>query len=202
MQVEQVVVIAGGLDPLLTLLSPQYRGAAFFELDHPATQRVKKSALTTLGSSPNFTLIPIDLTKESIVEALRGSPFSTDKATLFIAEGITMYLDEREIVRFFQQIRSSTRNAKSQFLFTYMNKQSSGSIQFESATRLADSWLWLKKEVFKWGIGSTDLPGFLSAAGYHFIRDFDADYFVRQYLPDKKLVLAKGEYICLARVEC
>ncbi len=201
-QVQQVVVIAGGFDPLLALLSQQYAGVAFFELDHPATQRAKKSALKKVGSANNFTLIPVDLTKDSIVEALRASPFSPDKASLFIAEGITMYLNEREIERFFQQIRSCTRNAKSQFLFTYMNKQPSGSIQFESATKLVDWWLGLKNEVFKWGIATGELAGFLAAADYHLERTFDADFLAKHYSPDRKLPLARGENICLARVMC
>ena len=201
-QVQQVVVIAGGFDPLLAMLSQQYVGATFFELDHPATQQAKRSALTKLGSAKNLTLITVDLTNDSVAEALSGSSFSSDKATLFIAEGITMYLDEREIEHFFQQIRSCTHNAKSHFLFTYMNKQPSGSIQFKSATKLVDWWLWLKKEVFKWGIRTSELANFLSATGYHFVRLFDADFLVKHYLPDKKSPLARGENICLARVKC
>jgi methyltransferase (TIGR00027 family) len=201
-QVEQVVVIAGGFDPLLVMLSQQYLGTVFFELDHPATQQAKRLALTKLGSADNLTLIPVDLTKQSIFEVLRGSSFSMNKPTLFIAEGITMYLDEVEIERFFKQIRSCTRNGNSHLLFTYMNKQPSGSIQFESATKLVDCWLWLKKEVFRWGIATSELAGFLSATGYHLVRMCDADYLAKRYLSDKNIALARGENICLARVGC
>jgi methyltransferase (TIGR00027 family) len=191
-QAEQVVVIAGGFDPLLVMLSQQYGSTAFFELDHPATQHAKRLALTKLGSADNLTLIPVDLTKQSIFEVLRASSFSLNKPTLFIAEGITMYLDEVEVEGFFKQIRSCT----------YMNKQPSGSIQFESATKLVDCWLWLKKEVFRWGIATSELAGFLSATGYRLVRTCDADYLAKQYLPDKNITLARGENICLARVEC
>ena len=201
-QVEQVVVIAAGFDPLLVMLSQQYRSTAFFELDHPATQQAKRLALTKLGSADNLTLIPIDLTKQSIFEVLRASSFSLNKPTLFIAEGITMYLDEVEIEGFFKQIRSCTHNENSHLLFTYMTKQPSGSIQFESATKLVDCWLWLKKEVFRWGIATSELAGFLSATGYRLVRTYDADYLAKQYLPDKNMILARGENICLARVEC
>jgi len=113
-----------------------------------------------------------------------------------------MYLDEVEIKRFFKEIRSCTRNANSHFLFTYMNKQPSGSLQFESATKLVDCWLWLKKEMFRWGIATSELPGFLLANGYRLLRVYDADYLAKQYLLDKNITLARGENICLARVEC
>src|SRR6476620_381658 len=201
-QVEQVVVIAAGFDPLLVMLSQQYRSTAFFELDHPATQQAKRLALTKLGSADNLTLIPVDLTKQSIFEVLGASSFSLTKPTLFIAEGITMYLDEVEIERFFKLIRSCTHNENSHLLFTYMHKPQSGSIQFESATKMVDCWLWLKKEKVRWGIATSELAGFLSATGYRLVRTYDADYLATQYLPDKNITLARGENICLARVEC
>jgi methyltransferase (TIGR00027 family) len=200
-QVEQVVVIAGGFDPLLVMLSQQYASTVFCELDHPATQQAKRLALTKLGRASNLTLIPIDLTKQPIFEVLRGSSFSSNKPTLFIAEGITMYLDEVEVERFFKEIRSCTRNGNSHLLFTYMNKQPSGSIQFESATKLVDCWLWLKNEVFRWGMATSKMASFLSATGYGLERIYDADYLAIQYLPGKNIPLAKGENICLARVE-
>lgn len=201
-QIEQVVVIAGGFDPLLVMLSPQYVSTAFFELDHPATQQAKRLALTKLERANKLSLIPVDLTNQSIFEVLHSSSFSSDKPTLFIAEGITMYLDEVEIERFFKQIRSCTRNRNSHLLFTYMNKQPSGSIQFESATKLVDCWLWLKKEVFRWGIATSELAGFLSATGYRLVRTCDADNLAKQYLLDKNIPLARGEVICVAKVEC
>lgn len=198
-QIQQVVVIAAGFDPLLAMLSEQYKNVVFFELDHPATQRAKRAAL---HSSDNLTLLPIDLTRQSIADVLGSSSFSADKPTLFIAEGITMYLDEQEIKRFFQQIQLCTRHDNSRFIFTYMNKQSSGSIQFESATKLVDFWLWLKKEVFKWGIATSELTNFLSAIGYRLVSVFDADYLIQQYLADKNILLARGENICVAKVKC
>jgi methyltransferase (TIGR00027 family) len=201
-QIEQVVGIAGGFDPLLVMLSQQYVSTAFFELDHPATQQAKRLALTKFECAKNLTLIPIDLTKQSIFEVLRGSSFSADKSTLFIAEGITMYLVEVEIERFFKQIRSCTRNEGSHLVFTYMNKEPSGSIQFESATKLVDCWLWLKKEVFRWGIATSELAGFLSATGYRLIRTCDDDNLAKRYLPDENVRLARGEVICVAKMEC
>jgi methyltransferase (TIGR00027 family) len=201
-QVEQLVVIAAGFDPLTAMLSQQFTSVAFFELDHPATQRAKRSALIKLGHPNNLTLLPIDLTRQSVSEVLEGSPYSSNKPTLFIAEGITMYLDNKEIDRFFRQIRASTHNEKSHFLFTYMNRQPSGSIQFESATKLTEYWLWLKREVFKWGIGDHELAGFLSAAGYRLVHTYDADFLIGQYLSGKEATLARGENICLARIEC
>jgi len=202
-RIEQVVTIAGGLDPLLAMLARKFSGATFLELDHPATQWIKRVALKKIGETSNLTLIPMDLTKQSIGRALLGTTFSPDKPTLFIAEGITMYLDEEELAGLFREVRAQARHADSHFLFTYMTKQPSGSIQFESATRLADWWLRLKREVFKWGIATGQLPAFLAKLGYDPVSVLDADDLLALHKPAlvaRDAVSARGEAVCLAKV--
>jgi methyltransferase (TIGR00027 family) len=197
-------VIAAGFDPLLAILSQQHRDIVFFELDHPATQKAKANSLKKLNQSDNLILIPVDLTRKSIFDALLNTQFSPQKKTLFIAEGITMYLNEIEIIKFFEQIKLCTSHKSSHLIFTYMNKQKSGSIQFGSATKLADYWLWLKKETFKWGIETDNLSNFLSTLGFHLVNLFDSNDLAQKYLADKKLrniKLATGENICVARSE-
>jgi len=196
---QQIVVIAGGMDPLAEILSEQYREAAFFELDHPATQKAKRAALRDVN---NVTLLSVDLTRQSIGEMLEGA-LSPDRPTLFIAEGITMYLSNLEIDKFFRQIRASARHEESCFVFTYMDRQASGSIRFESATWIANCWLRLKKEVFKWGIATSSLDDFLAERGYRVMNVFDTDYLIERYLPDNRrsaVLPAKGENICLAKL--
>lgn len=187
----QLVSIAAGFDPLADILSREYKAASFFELDHPATQRAKKAALDKLGSGGNLAMVPIDLFRDSIAEVLGRSAFSSGKPALFIAEGITMYLDVNDVKRLFRQVRSSTRNEETRFLFTYMNKRPSGSIQFENATRLADWWLRLKKESFRWGIATDDMDAFLAAVGWR-LQGVDGDF---------DGGAAKGENICTAAWE-
>jgi methyltransferase (TIGR00027 family) len=189
----QVVVIAAGFDPLAAMLSREYPDAAFFELDHPATQRCKKAALEKLRRGNNPALVPMDITKQSVGHALAGTPFSPGKRTLFIAEGITMYLNEEEVKRLFLQIHSSAQHGESRFLFTYMNKQPSGAIQFENATKLVDIWLRLKKERFKWGIGTGELNGFLASTGWCAVDATDAG--------NGDATPPRGENICLAAMK-
>lgn len=201
--IEQIVMIAAGFDPLLAILSMQYKHVEFFELDHKATQQPKNKALRKLNKRDNLTLIPVDLTKESVYNALLNTKFSPHKKTIFIAEGITMYLDEAEIINFFQQVKLGLQNSDSYLIFSYMNKQKSGSIQFESARKLVNYWLHYKKEIFKWGIETDNITNFLVELGFHLVNLFDVDYLTRQYLTNnefKDVKLAKGENICLVGV--
>lgn len=201
-KVEQVVSIAAGFDPILTILATEYTNITFFELDHIATQQVKVSALNDLSINTRLTLIPIDLTKERIDEVLsQNNLFSSNKSTLFIAEGITMYLTSKEIESFFTCIHNCTNSTNSYFLFSYMNKQLSGSIQFSSARKIVDYWLYLKKETFKWGISTEDLDDFLLSLNYQLIDIYDSNDLYDQYITKnhlKNMQIARGENLCLA----
>jgi methyltransferase (TIGR00027 family) len=202
-QIEQVVMIAGGFDPLLAILARKFDSAVFLELDHPATQQVKRAALRKVGGADNLILIPVDLTKQSIGQALLGTVFSASKPTLFIAEGITMYLDEDELTGLLREVRVHADHPDSHILFTFMNKQPSGSIQFESATCLVNWWLRLKREVFKWGIETNELARFLAGVGYRLLSILDADDLAapyRQAISQLKTPPARGEAVCLAKV--
>ncbi len=196
----QVVVIAAGFDPLAAILHKQYPDTSFYELDHPATQACKKSALEKIGHGSNLRFVPVDLTQNSVEEALHETGFAPNKPTLFIAEGITMYLDARQIDRFFRQIHSCGYNPESYLLFTYMLKTFLGSIQFDTATWVADAWLDLKNEKFKWGIEPEALPEFLAARHYRLVRQFTAADLTARYLGGGKPKLARGENICLAKL--
>ena len=101
-----------------------------------------------------------------------------------------MYLDGGQVMRLFQQVRSCAVNDASRFVFTYMNRELSGSIQFVNASRLVDWWLWLKKESFKWGIGNDELSAFLASAGWRPVNIGPAG----EAGPDP----AKGENLCMA----
>ena len=114
-----------------------------------------------------------------------------------------MYLDEKEIELFFRQITSCCKNAESHLIFTYMNKQLSNSIQFEGVSKLVDYWLWIKKEVFKWGIETTKLDEFISKYDYKLVNIHDTDSLIKQYLSNKKdVVIARCENIALAKIKC
>lgn len=202
-RIEQVVMIAGGFDPLLAILARQFGRAVFLELDHPATQQIKRVALNGMGSPSNLTLIPVDLTKQAIDPVLLGTQFSPDKPTLFIAEGITMYLDEKDLTDLFREVHAQARHADSHFLFTFMNRQPSGSIQFESATCLVNWWLRLKQEAFRWGTATGEMPEFLAKLGYELvsIRKPDDLLTLRRPADTRRGVApAGGEIVCLAKV--
>ncbi len=202
--VRQVVVIAAGFDPLAATLHKTYPDIKFFEIDHPATQAVKKAALTDAGA--NLFFCPADLTKTGIADALAPAGFNAGHPTVFIAEGITMYLDAKQVDKFFAGIRASAQHPDSIAIFTYMARSPLGVIGFDSQTWMARLWLQLKGEPMKWGIEPENIPTFLMARGFTLNRDHTAADLSARFMPVKQLPgghaprLAKGENICWASV--
>lgn len=92
---EQVVILGAGYDSRCLRLQ-EFRRAKIFEVDLSSTQLIKK-ALTRrlLGRLPqNVTYVAIDFSKDSVKEKLIRAGFQTHKKTLFIWEGVTLFLNQ------------------------------------------------------------------------------------------------------------
>jgi methyltransferase (TIGR00027 family) len=198
----QVVILGAGFDTLAFRLHEKYEGVQFFEVDFPATQEVKKIAFSKRGlPRGNMKFVPVDFTQEDWSEKLLSHPsFKRNLATIFIAEGVLMYLTEQEVKRILS-FMADAGQAKRCVAFTFMEAQSNGSISFRNSGRVVDRWLKVKGEVFRWGIKPEDLGPFLESVGLRVKRIFKNDDFRRSYLQRKDLndmILAEGEDVCLA----
>lgn len=94
--VRQIVVCGAGYDD--RALRFRTRGVRFFELDHPSTQRDKARRLRTMGIDGRVvTLIPADFRTIDVVTALAGAGQRADQPSLFLCEGLLVYLDQATI---------------------------------------------------------------------------------------------------------
>jgi methyltransferase (TIGR00027 family) len=92
---QQVVLLGAGYDSR-SLRLEEFCDARIFELDLSSTQTIKKSLTRRLlGKLPeNVTYVPIDFSRESVVQKLIGAGFRMHKKTLFIWEGVTLFLNK------------------------------------------------------------------------------------------------------------
>lgn len=198
----QVVVLGAGFDTLALRLHEAYPDTAFFEIDHPATQRVKRGVVEKHHSpQPNFQFISLDLVEGNLEESLLRCPdYQADVDTFFIAEGLLMYLAPAEIDSLFQFIRSHS-GRKSKFAFTFMERQANGRIGFRRSSRAVDAWLRLRQESFKWGSTRTLIRDFLAARSFAAREIVSSETLRNKYLKTKQLrrqALADGECLCVA----
>ncbi len=163
---EQVVIIGAGFDVLSLLISKKYPDVRVIEIDHPATQAWKKAIISQVFPDEKIHFIDLDLTKTTLQERLLASPeYSESRKTVFVAEGLTMYLGEKDVYEMLQFVKNHSAQ-KSPFIFTYMEESQPGQFQFQNATMWTDLWLKLKGERFTWGATEPNLTKLLENAGF------------------------------------
>jgi methyltransferase (TIGR00027 family) len=200
----QVVVIGAGFDTLGLRLHEEFSEIEFFELDHPATQRAKKRAVESHRVlKHNLHFVALDLSHERLEDSLlKHADYFPGQQTLFIAEGLLMYLAAEEVNRIFSFIQTHNGRA-SKFAFTLMETQSDGRIAFRRSSRLVDAWLRARGESFKWGIKRERINDFLAARGFRALEVATSETLRSRFLTSERLQrvpLAEGECLCLA--EC
>lgn len=90
---EQVVVLGAGLDARPYRIA-ELEGLPVFEVDHPATQALKRSRLeAAIGEPPaSVRFVAIDFDTEDLGERLRDAGWRPELRSLAILEGVVSYL--------------------------------------------------------------------------------------------------------------
>jgi methyltransferase (TIGR00027 family) len=91
--VSQIVIIGAGYDDrALRFRAP---GVRFFEMDHPDTQADKARRLASEKADvKNLNLVPADFRYDDLAGLLTSSGHDQKSPSLFICEGVIVYLDE------------------------------------------------------------------------------------------------------------
>ena len=163
--VGQLVVIGGGFDPLALHTARRNPGVQCFEIDMPAMHGHKVSAAKAYyGALPgNFHAIEADLSRTTLQAALSAHGFDGQKPTLFVAEGVTMYLNADAVVEMFQNTRELCKKFIG-FFFTaaepYTGNESGWGVQLRRLTLL------LSGEKFSWNVMRGEVAAFLRQQGF------------------------------------
>jgi methyltransferase (TIGR00027 family) len=195
----QVMVLGGGFDTLALRLAREHPDRRFIELDHPATQAAKLKILAEAGHMPtNLRFLPVDLTQDRLGDAV-GPELEPGAGTLCVAEGVLMYLSERDVDGLFRFCRE--RNAR--FAFTFMERLPGGRIAFRGQNPIVDLWLRRRGEPFRWGVPLGELEGFLAERGFRCRSLATPDVLRQRCLPAelRGQPLADGDHVCVADPE-
>jgi methyltransferase (TIGR00027 family) len=89
--VTQIVILGAGYDD--RSLRFKTTGVHFFEVDHPSTQADKRRRLEAIGAfAQNPTLVSADFGRDDVGSVLARSGHDPRKASLFVCEGVLVYL--------------------------------------------------------------------------------------------------------------
>ena len=154
--ITQVVNIGSGYDVLCLELSVKYPQAKFFELDITDSVEIKSLiAKDLLGQ--NFFNAKSDISKTSLLEVLASFPeYDKSQKTIFIIEGLLVYLDKEQVDKVFQELG---RNAKdSKIVFTNVEEVAAKNKGFS----VIKTFLKKTDEEVKFTINESDIKTLLS----------------------------------------
>ncbi len=102
--VRQVVVGAAGYDGRAFRYAKP--GVRWFEVDHPATQQDKLERLERLGiAAPHVRFVAADFTRDPVADRLRAAGLEADMPSLFLLEGVAVYLESAVLESVLEQFR-------------------------------------------------------------------------------------------------
>jgi methyltransferase (TIGR00027 family) len=104
--IPQVVIVGAGYDDRALRFRSQ--GVRFFELDHPDTQADKAARLRAMRAGPGSdgpTLAAADFRRDDVAAVLAASGHDASRPSLFICEGLLVYLDQPACVRLLGALR-------------------------------------------------------------------------------------------------
>jgi methyltransferase (TIGR00027 family) len=162
----QVLVLGAGYDTMGWRLAPEFPEVNFFEIDHPATARLKARGVKSMGRRDNLYLIAEDLGKRKLVDVMKNSgTWDCSAQTVIIAEGLVMYLTPEAVRNLVGQCAEITGEG-SRIAFSYIPTGADGRPDAGPYTGLM---LWLQKligEPWLWSIRPEELGLFLKESGW------------------------------------
>ena len=168
---DQVVILGAGWDTRAYGLL-KGKKVTIFEVDAPATQAVKLSAIDRTGlDASHVTFVSCDFNLQSWLDALQENGFDSNKRTFILWEGVTMYLEEQAIQSTLQIV--STLPAGSSIAFDFFSRE----------------WLesTLAGKIIRWSVKVIYDEPF--TFGFPLLPDFSGR--LRDYLKDHEIILER-----------
>ncbi len=171
----QVVLLGAGYDARGVRLEPALRGRRLFEVDHPATAaRRAELAPAAFGDAPRApaTSVTVDFARERAADRLLAAGLDPTAPTLWVWEGVSMYLDEPAVAATFDLV--ATRSPPGSLLVFDLFGPESAPWRRLLVREVPSAWLGLwHGEAFRWGPTIDAASGLLRAHGLEPIEALD-----------------------------
>jgi len=173
-ELRQIVILGAGYDSRAYRLDGLKDKVRVFEVDHPSTQKLK---IEKLKEIPGILLdrviyVPVDFQSEKLDRKLSESGYDNKLNSIFILEGVTMYLTAEAVDETLAFITKNSGSGTS-VIFNYLVEPVG-----EGPNDPEMSWWTLKRrnewlehydligEPFRFGIREGEVDGFLTKRGF------------------------------------
>jgi len=183
----QIVIIGAGYDTRAYRIGTLKGHIRIFEIDRPETMAKKIGILKNIfGTLPDHVMfIPHDLGQGSSWPALEAAGFSPSQKTLFLLEGLVMYLPRPEIEELLAGIARQA-GAGSAVLFDFIpQSMADGSSDAEGGRAIRD-WTIMIGEPILSGFTEGEVVPVLTNLGYSGTQVISSRAFATLYFTGKK----------------
>ncbi|MBI4334265.1 MAG: SAM-dependent methyltransferase [Chloroflexi bacterium] len=180
--IRQLVILGAGLDTRAYRLHDVLKDVKVYEVDYPGTQEKKRACAAKLADIPRagISYVPLDFNIQGL-DALLASGYSPSLATLFIWEGVCMYLTPEAVDKVLEFIRDHAA-PESSIVFDYIFKgMVEGRCDYYGA-RESSRYVAKRGEPYTFGIEEGTAREFLAARGFRLASEFTPDMLERAYL--------------------
>jgi methyltransferase (TIGR00027 family) len=199
--VRQYVLVGAGFDSFIVRQPAFARDVDVYEIDHPASQAMKRRRLRECGVALPSTVhfVPADLSREPLSSVLAQCGLSRVLPAFFSWLGVTIYLSREANLATLRGIAVSSAT-ESEVVFTYADQRGleggrSAKLEKMRADRAAQGEPWLS------GFDPATLASELSALGLALVEDLGSAELKERYCAGRTDGLSPGRIGHIARAE-
>jgi methyltransferase (TIGR00027 family) len=192
----QFVVLGAGFDTLGVRIAREHPDVRVVEIDHSATLAEKRPAIEMIVGSGRPILVEADFSGGDQTESvLPIAAIDRRRRTIFLAEGLLMYLAESRVRSLLRELATAT-DVPARLVFSFMVEREGGEIGFEPRSAIVTYWLAIKGEPFRWSMSPGRAPAFAREVGWAVVGRADAGLLIGLAgSADRERVIARGEEI-------
>ena len=183
--IDQVVVVGAGYDTRAWRLDGP--GLRWFEVDHPATQAVKRQRAPAGERAPVY--VGADLRHDPVAARLVDAGLDASRRAVFVVEGLTMYLTP-DVCDGLLAALGAVAPAGST-LAVQFSAQAGGStspLSRAMATAIRTTWAWSGEPTYRWA--DEGLTGaMLERARWRVVESIPGDELARRFLQGTDLAV-------------
>jgi methyltransferase (TIGR00027 family) len=200
---QQLVILGAGYDSRAYRFPQLTRRVQVFEVDQPATQQVKiKKVSASLGALPaHVQYVAIDFNTDSLGQCLAEAGYDESSRTLFIWEGVVMYLSAEAVDSTLSFIANHS-GAGSQVVFDYIyTSLLDGTVKHGEVSRMRRARRF-SGEGLIFSIPEGEAGKFLEQRGFVNVSNIPSEELHRRYFtgPNSRRNVAWGYAIAVAEV--
>ncbi|HWQ33047.1 MAG TPA: class I SAM-dependent methyltransferase [Blastocatellia bacterium] len=193
----QIVLLGAGLDSMALRIGPALRQVTVYEVDHPATQALKREGYERIGVPDNLRFVAVDFEKDEPGARLRAAGFDPAQRSLIVWLGVTYYLTEQAMARALRQIAEF--GAGTCLVFDYILKEVvDGTSRNLDALDKARRVAWLG-EPWIFGLEPERVGEYLAQFGFTLLEDYEFARLHQRYCPARRLPMNYSRLVVCER---